>query len=70
MVRLVGIMAIPAPKLPLSDQHCADKCDMTCLDVGFEMADRQSVGQYAAFIAEPVQGAGGVVIPPEGYFER
>ena len=24
----------------------------------------------AAFIAEPVMGAGGVVVPPEGYFEK
>src|SRR3546814_10363203 len=34
------------------------------------MTDRQSVGEYAAFIAEPVQGAGGICVPPEGYFRK
>jgi len=27
-------------------------------------------GNVAAFIAEPVMGEGGIIVPPEGYFER
>lgn len=35
-----------------------------------EMIQREDPDTIAAFIAEPVMGAGGVVVPPEGYFEK
>ncbi|MFS0795392.1 aspartate aminotransferase family protein [Microbacterium sp. 1P10AE] len=38
------------------------------LDFGFAMVDRQSVGSLAAFIAEPILGTGGLIVPPDGYF--
>lgn len=31
---------------------------------------REGADTIAAFFAEPVQGAGGVIVPPEGYFDR
>ena len=40
----------------------ADELEQTILKEGPETV--------AAFIAEPVQGAGGVIVPPPGYFER
>jgi 4-aminobutyrate---pyruvate transaminase len=34
-----------------------------------ELIAREGPDTIAAFIAEPVMGAGGVIVPPEGYFE-
>lgn len=68
---LPGTMAIPAPnafRCPV--RHCRDRCDLTCLEVGFDMVDAQSTGALCAVIAEPVQSSGGIIVPPEGYFPR
>ena len=68
---LPGSMALPTPNsyhCPI--RHCRENCDMTCLDVGFELLDRQSVGAYAAVIVEPILSSGGIVELPEGYLER
>ena len=37
------------------------------LDFGFELIDRQSTGELAACIAEPILSSGGVLEPPLGY---
>jgi len=65
-----GTFAIPEPnayRCPV--KHCRDKCDRTCMTIGFELYDMQSAGAPAAVIAEPVISAGGVIVPPEGYFD-
>lgn len=35
-----------------------------------ELIQKEGPDTVAAFIAEPVMGAGGVIVPPEGYFEK
>jgi len=45
-------------------------CALACADELERAIEREGAGQVAAFVAEPVQGVGGVVVPPPGYFER
>jgi 2,2-dialkylglycine decarboxylase (pyruvate) len=68
---LPGAFLLPAPyayRCPL--RHCDGACDCTCLEAGFELVDQQSVGSLCAVIAEPVLSAGGIIVPPDGYFRR
>ena len=68
---LPGALMLPAPyayRCPL--RHCDGACDCTCLEAGFELVDQQSVGSLCAVIAEPVLSAGGIIVPPDGYFRR
>ena len=56
---LPGSFAIPAPyayRCPV--RHCDGACDCTCLEVGFELVDQQSVGSLCALVVEPVLSAG------------
>jgi len=65
-----GTFVLPEPnayRCPV--KHCRDRCDRTCMTIGFELYDMQSTGARAAVIAEPVISAGGVIVPPPGYFD-
>jgi 2,2-dialkylglycine decarboxylase (pyruvate) len=66
-----GSFVLPAPyayRCPI--KHCDNDCDCSCLEAGFELFDSASVGAPAAVVVEPVLSAGGVIVPPPGYFAR
>ncbi|MGI9410820.1 MAG: aspartate aminotransferase family protein [Hyphomicrobiaceae bacterium] len=69
--KVPGNYVIPEPnayRCPI--EHCRDSCDMSCMRVGLRMFDMASDGAPAAIVAEPVVSAGGVIVPPEGYFSE
>jgi 2,2-dialkylglycine decarboxylase (pyruvate) len=43
-------------------------CDLQCLKTSMELADANFTGKPAAFIGEPILSAGGVIVPPPGYY--
>src|SRR5690606_28421413 len=45
-------------------------CGLACADTLEELVEREGPETIAAFIAEPVIGAGGIIPPPPGYFAR
>lgn len=47
----------------------AEYCDRIINNV-VSLIEKEGAETIAAFIAEPINGAGGVVVPPDGYFEK
>jgi putrescine---pyruvate transaminase len=45
-------------------------CGLACADELEALIAREGADRIGAVIAEPVQGVGGVVVPPAGWFER
>ena len=44
-------------------------CGMECLSISMELADANFTTKPAGFIAEPILSAGGVIVPPKGYYQ-
>jgi 2,2-dialkylglycine decarboxylase (pyruvate) len=64
-----GTQAILAPycyRCPLSLSFPG--CKLQCLTTSMELADANFTGKPAAFIGEPLLSAGGVIVPPPGYY--
>lgn len=64
-----GSLVIPAPNAYRPRFTRADGSNdwQTELDDAFELIDRQSTGNLAAFIAEPILSSGGILELPQGY---
>jgi 4-aminobutyrate aminotransferase len=46
------------------------RCNLLCADDVRAVIETETTGNVAAFIAEPIQGVGGFIEAPPGYFER
>ncbi len=44
-------------------------CDLKCARTLEDMIKHESSGEVACLIAEPIQGVGGIVVPPKEYFQ-
>ncbi len=66
-----GIHFAPNPycyRCPIGKKY--PECDLACADMVEDMIKTATSGHPAAFIAETIQGNAGIVVPPQGYFQR
>ncbi|MFN2390754.1 MAG: aspartate aminotransferase family protein [Pyrinomonadaceae bacterium] len=47
-----------------------ESCGAACAEDVRDVIETTTTGEIAAFMAEPILGVGGFIVPPAGYFER
>jgi 4-aminobutyrate aminotransferase len=66
-----GIAFAPAPFCyRCFAETTPERCDLLCARRLSEIIRLHLSGEGCAFIAEPVMGEGGIIVPPDGYFAR
>ena len=69
--QVAGIVHARAPycyRCPLKLSY--PDCGLACAEDIKEVIETTTTGEIAAFMAEPILGVGGFIVPPAGYFER
>ncbi|MBA3319843.1 MAG: aspartate aminotransferase family protein, partial [Pyrinomonadaceae bacterium] len=69
--QVAGIVHARAPycyRCPLKLTY--PECGLACAEDIKEVIETTTTGEIAAFMAEPILGVGGFIVPPPGYFER
>lgn len=69
--QVAGIVHARAPYCYRCPLHLTPTvCGLACAEDVKEVIETTTTGEIAAFMAEPILGVGGFIVPPEGYFER
>jgi 4-aminobutyrate aminotransferase-like enzyme len=69
--QVAGIVHARAPycyRCPF--QMKPESCGGACAEDVKDVIETATTGEIAAFMAEPILGVGGFIVPPDGYFER
>jgi 4-aminobutyrate aminotransferase len=69
--QVAGINHAPAPycyRCPFKLEY--PSCDVACADDIEELIQTTTTGEIAAFMAEPILGVGGFIVPPKEYFGK
>lgn len=68
---LPGFIHVPAPHPYESDTSLnAEDFAQKCLDETIQRIEQEGANTIAAFFVEPIQGAGGVIVPPVSYLQQ
>jgi 4-aminobutyrate aminotransferase-like enzyme len=66
-----GVVHVPTPycyRCPFGKEPSS--CGLRCADAVEDALKTRVPGEAAVFLAEPILGVGGIIVPPDGYWER